>query len=250
VGPVSEKADSALTLALLSGPDGSFTLDFEFAGLQPAGKTVFIDEILSHFQTTVIKTSVSPLLIASGDFSDLIGNEAAEFVPGELALSDTGREVLSRYIALLEAHPHVGLELSGGTDKDIDGPALKLQLEALEAKRIEAENQKRHEAWRQEKALFDRQAAEHQKKPAVKGKIAENNLPPAVLKDFIPLQAKPVIVDDGMLVDLAKKRAQVVLQTLNSQVALQPGRVTIVPLKKLSNGQTGNIIKIGLNAVK
>ena len=250
VGPVSEKADSALTLALLSGPDGTFTLDFEFAGLQPAGKTVFIDEILSHFQTTVIKTSVSPLLIASGDFSDLIGNEAAEFVPGELALSDTGRGVLSRYIALLEAHPHVGLELSGGTDKDIDGPALKLQLEALEAKRIEAENQKRHEAWQQEKALFDRQVAEHQKKPAAKGKIAENNLPPAVLKDFIPLQAKPVIVDDGMLVDLAKKRAQVVLQTLNSQVALQPGRVTIVPLKKLSNGQTGNVIKIGLNAVK
>ncbi len=250
VRPVSEKADSALTLALLNGPDEMFTLDFEFAGLQPAGNTVFIDEILSHFQTKVIKTSVSPLLIASGDFSDLIGNEAAEFVPGELALSDNGREVLSRYIALVEAHPHVGLELSGGTDRDIDGPALKLQLEALEAKRIEAENQKRSEIWRQEKALFDRQVAESQKKPAAKGKIAENTIPPAVLKDFIPLQAKPVTVDDGMLLDLAKKRAQVVLQTLASQLALQPERVTIVPLKKVNNSQSDNVIKIGLNAVK
>lgn len=250
VGPVSEKAESALTLALLNGPDSTFTLDFAFAGLQPAGKTVFIDEILSHFQTKVIKTAVSPLLIASGDFSDLIGNEAAEFVPGELALSDNGREVLSRYIALLEAHPHVGLELSGGTDRDIDGPALKLQLEALETKRIESENQKRHEAWRQEKALFDQQVADRQKKLAAKGKIAENNIPPAVLKDFVPLQAKPVIVDDAMLVDLAKKRGQVVLQTLGSQVALQSERVTIVPLKKVNNGQSGNVIKITLSAVK
>lgn len=250
VGPVSEKAESALTLALLNGPDGTFTLDFEFAGQQPAGKTVFIDEILSHFQTKVIKTSVSPLLIASGDFSDLIGNEAAEFEPGELALSDNGREVLSRYIALLEAHPHVGLELSGGTDRDIDGPAMKLQLEALETKRIAAENQKRYEVWRQEKALFDQQVAERQKKPAAKGKAAETNIPPAVLKDFIPLQARPIIVDDAMLLDLAKKRGQVVLQTLASQLALQPGRVTIAPPKKASNGQSGSVVKITLSAVK
>ncbi len=250
VGPDSEKAESALTLALLNGPDDTFTLDFAFAGLQPAGKTVFIDEILSHFQTKVIKTSVSPLLIASGDFSDLIGNEAAEFVPGELALTDNGREVLSRYIDLLKAHPHVGLELSGGTDRDIDGPALKLQLEAVETKRVEAENQKRHEAWQQEKALFDRQAAERLKKPAGKGKIAETNIPSAVLKDFIPLQARPVNVDEGMLVDLAKKRAQVVLQTLASQVDLPTGRVAVAPTKKVVNGQTGSVIKISLNAVK
>lgn len=253
VKPVSEKADSALALALLSGPDETFRLDFEIPGLQPAGKTVLLEEMLALFQTKVIKTSVSPLLIASGDFADLIGNESAEFVPGEFILSENGRGVLSRYIELLTAHPHVGLELSGGIDRDIDGPAMKQQLAVLEEKRVEVENRKRHETWQQEKVLFDQQVAERQQKQAAKGKIVENNSPPAVLKDFIPLQPKQVIVDDAMLLDLAKKRAQVILQFLDTQLPQKPSRVTVIPLKRVSNNQSGtqgNDIKIALTAIK
>ncbi len=171
VKPVSEKSDSALTLALITGPDDKFQIDFDFTRTSPLGKTIFLEEILTFFQTKVVKASVSPLLLASGEFSDLIGNEFTEFEPGQVILTEKGTEVLSRYASLLTTHPQLGLELAGDIDRDIDAPALKEQLEALERKRTETENQKRFAAWQQEKAIFDQKVVEQQKKLAAKGKI-------------------------------------------------------------------------------
>ncbi len=253
IKPISEKSDSALTLALLTDPDNKFRLDFDFARTAPLGKTIFLEEILSFFQTKVVKAAVSPLLLASGDFTDLIGNEFAEFEPGQSTLTEKGTEVLSRYASLLTTHPQLGLELSGDIDRDVDAPAMKEQLEALEQKRVEAENQKRLAAWQQEKAIFDEKVAEQQKKQAVKGKIIENNIPLAVLKDYIPVQPKQVVINDGMLLELAKKRSQWLSQYLTEQLAVETGRLTISPLKRLSNTQPGQAVrgvKITLTAIK
>ena len=253
VKAVSEKSESALTLALITGADDKFRIDFDFPRTPPLGKTIFLEEILTFFQTKVVKASVSPLLLASGDFSDLIGNEFAEFEPGQFTLTEKGKEVLARYASLLTSHPQLGLELAGDINREVDTPAMKEQLEGLERKRVEGENQKRFAAWQQEKALFDQKVAEQQKKQAAKGKITENTIPPAVLKDYIPMQPKQMIVDDVMLLDLAKKRSQSLQQYLTEQLAVQPGRLAISQLKKIANAQPGQAIsgvKITLTAIK
>lgn len=253
VNPVSEKSDSALTLALLTGPDDKFRFDFDFTRTAPLGKSIFIEEILSLFQLMAVKASVSPLLLASGDYSDLIGAELAEFEPGQFTLTTQGKEVLARYSSLLTTHPHLGLELSGGIDRDIDTPAMKEHLQTLEMQRVETENQKRFEAWQKEKELFDQKVAERQKKQAAQGRVLDNTIPPAVLKDYIPKHAKQVVVDDAMLLELAKKRSESLSQYLIEQLTIQPERLIITPLKKIATttpGQPTNGIKITLTAIK
>lgn len=253
VKPLSEKSESALTLALLTGPDDTFRLDFDFARTAPLGKKIFLEEILTFFQTKVVKASVSPLLLASGDFADLIGNEFTEFEPGQYTLAEKDKEVLARYTSLLTAHPQLGLELSSNIDRDIDAPAMKKQLEAIEFNRVEAENLKRFETWQKEKAIFDQKVAERQKKQATQGKTTENTMPLAVLKDYIPAHPKQIIVDDAMLLELAKKRSQLLSQYLTEQLAVQPERLTIAPLKRITNNQSGlpaSGVKITLTAIK
>ena len=253
VKPISEKSESALTLALLTGSDDKFRIDFDFPRTSPLGKTIFLEEIFTFFQTKVVKASLSPLLLASGDFSDLIGNEFIEFEPGQAILAEKDREILARYASLLTTHPQLGLELAGDVDRDVDTPAMKEHLEGLERKRVEGENQKRFAAWQQEKAQFEQRVAEQQKKQAAKGKIVENTIPPAVLKDYIPLQPKQVIVDDVMLLELAKKRSQFVHQYLTEQLAIQPKRLALSQLKKIAvtpTGQAVSGVKITLTAIK
>ncbi|MDK9709181.1 MAG: DUF748 domain-containing protein [Desulforhopalus sp.] len=254
VKPISEKSDSALPLALLTDSDEKFRLDFDFIQSDPPGKSVFLEEILALFHTKIVKASASPLLLLSGDYADLLGNELAEFEPGQAELTPKAREVLARYAELLNTHPRLGLEFSGGVDKVIDGPAVKEQLEAAEQKRVDIENQKRYEAWQEEKVLFEQKVAELQKKQAVKGKIAENNIPPAVLKNFIPLQPKQITVDEATLLDLAKKRGQLLYQFLTEQLAIQPERLAVIPVKRLANAHngppSGNGIKIAPVAIK
>jgi hypothetical protein len=253
IKPVSEKSDSALALALLTDQEDSFKLDYDFLRPTPLGKTIFLEEILTLFQTKVVKASVSPLLLASGDYADLIGNEFAEFEPGQSTLPEKGQEILVRYASLLNSHPQLGLELSGGIDREGDTPAIKAHLETLELKRVETENQKRYEAWQKEKIVFDQKIAEQQKKQAAKGKVVENTIPPAVLKDYIPLQPKPVIVDDAMLLELSRKRCQSVSQYLTEKLAIQPARIAVISQKRIPNTQSeipANAVKIALAAIK
>ena len=238
VKPLSVKSDTALALALLTDQDDKFQLDFDFARTAPLGKTVFLEEILSFFQTKVVKASVSPLLLASGDFSDLIGNESAEFEPGKATLTDKGKEIVARYALLLSTHPRLALELSNGIDKDIDAPAIKEHLETQEQMRVEGENQKRFAAWQEEKALFDQKVAEQQKKLSDKGKPSDLANQPAILKEYIPLQAKKVSVNDTILLDLAKNRSQWLSQYLTEQLAIAPERLTSIPLKKITSSQS------------
>lgn len=254
VKPVSEKSDSALALALLTGPDDKFRFDFDFTRTAPPGKTIFIEEILSLFHLLAVKASVSPLLLASGDYSDLIGAELAEFEPGQSILTTKGKEILARYSSLLSTHPHLGLELSGGIDRDVDTPAMKEHLHALEIQRVEMENKKRFEAWQKEKLLFDQKVAEQQKKQPAQGRVLDNTIPPAVLKEYIPKQAKQVVIDDAMLLELAKKRSQSLSQYLTEQLLIQPERLIITPLKKIAtittqSGLPTNGIKITLTAI-
>lgn len=250
VKPVSEKADSALPLALLAGPENIFQLDFDLQRSTPVAKTTLAEEIISTWETKTVKAAVSPLLLASGDFSDLIGNEFAEFLPGEFMLSDKGRDTLTRYSALLLSHPYLGLMLSGGVDKQQDSEAIKKQLEAVEQQRVDTLNQKRLEEWQARKEIYEKKLQEP-RKPGPDGKIIEVTIPPDILAGFTPVQSEPVVVKDSMLLDLAQKRLNVVNQYFTTQLALEEHRISLSPPKKLADAENSiNGVKIGLKAIK
>jgi hypothetical protein len=131
IHPVSHETDTALTLALLKNSDQHV----ELSVAPPRGGTEAESTLVSHtittFQRQLIKTKVSPLLLASGDFTDLVGNEYAEFLPGGYILSEKGHKTLSRFASFLAAHPAIGLQITGCADKIIDGNALKSSLKIL-----------------------------------------------------------------------------------------------------------------------
>lgn len=233
--PVSATSDLALPLALLTGPDETLRLPFEFSRTAPVAKTTLYEELLSTFQTLIVKGSVSPLLLATGDFTDLIDKEAVEFLPGEFMLSESGREVLTRYATLLKTHPHVGIILSGGVDIKIDGMAMKDSLTSTEQQRVEKANEKRFQEWQDKKNLHDQNLAEKQKRAAPNGIIVEQDIPVDILTGFIPLRPEPVVVDDEMLLDLGQKRINILYQYFTTQLNIEHERISIAQQDSLSD---------------
>jgi len=152
-------------------------------------------------------------------------------------LSDNGKVILGRYVELLQSHPLLGLEFSGGIDRETDAPILKEQLMIREQQRVEEENRKRYQEWLREKEIFEQKVAEQQKKQASKVKTGEAAPLPAVLKDYLPLQPKAVSVNNSMLLDLARKRVQLLLQQLSEQYHIAADRLTVEPLKKVPSDQ-------------
>lgn len=251
VEPLSAAADSALPLALLTGQDNSFSMQIDLTRPAPTGQIALAEAAISQFQTLVVKATVSPLLLASGDFTDLIGNEFAEFRPGEFMLSEKGREALTRYSALLIAHPHIGLEMYGGVDMVIDRQALQQQLEAVEQKRVDLINKKRNEEWEAEKASYEASLQQRQSKTGPNGAIVEVDIPKKILIEPTQVQPVPVAVDDAMLLELANKRLNVLQQYFTTQLVLHPDRITVVPAQE---GQSppaaqGNGVSIRLTAM-
>ena len=250
IAPVSPSSDSALTIALLSDSDNLFKIDFDFT--QPAEqKSPLSEKILSNFQTLVVKSSVSPLLLLDSNFTDLIGNEYIEFVPGEPALSPKGLSTLNRYIALLSSHPQIGLELFGSADKERDSAALLKQLNSSESKRIDIKNRQRHAEWQQKKNNYEAQLKKQNSKTAPEGKIAELDIPPAILSDYVPLPPEPVDVNDGMLLKLAAKRAKRVFELLTTHFSPQTDRISISPLtdRDQSEYAPAPVVNITLHAI-
>ncbi len=251
IEPVSKTSNSALPLALLNGPDNIYHMNFDFSSSIPVAQTVLFEELLSQFQTLIVKGSVSPLLLATDNFNDLIGNEFAEFRPGEFMLSDRGREVLTLYTALLIAHPHIGLELSGGVDREIDEQAMRSHLEAIELKRIENENKKLFDKWQTQKDLYEKKLLNRQNNIGPGGNYGDLEIPDDVLLGFTPLQPEPVVVSEAMLLELAEKRVDVLYQHFTTQLTLQPEQIVIAQSNGIAptTGSPANRVDIALRAV-
>ncbi|WP_457577614.1 DUF748 domain-containing protein [Desulfomarina sp.] len=227
IEPVSPVADSAMTLALLEGTDNSFSMDLSFSTPPPVAATSLFDRILVQFQKHVVKSSVSPFLLARGDFTDLIDNEMIEFIPGEFMLSDKGRNNLSKYGALLINHPNISLVLSGNYDEKTDRAAMKKQMEEIELKRVDSENKKKFAEWKKQKEAYYRALELKQKKMALEGKIMEQDIPPEFLHEFVAVQPQTIQVNQAMLEELARKRAKIVQKHLTSQLQLKPERIQL-----------------------
>ncbi len=231
---VSASSAAALPLALLTGTDDTLKLDFDFSRTEPVGKTALVDELLATLQKQLIKGIISPLLLAKGDFTDLIDHNYIEFQPGEFMIAKGGREILSRYIALLEAHPRLGLVLSGGIDQNIDRIAMQKNLTIMEQQRVEKENEKLFKKWQEQKALYQKKLEERQKTAGTNGTILELDIPAEILTGFKPLRPVPIKVDDAMLLELAQNRINIVYEYFTKQVSLQPERISRAVPKSLA----------------
>jgi hypothetical protein len=247
VSPVDATADSALPLALMKGDDNTFSLPVEFSSTEPVAQVTLFDEVLTSFQRQVLKGSVSPLLLAKGDFTDLIGNDIIEFEPGEFMLTGKGREVLLRYGTLLKNHPHIGLELSGGIDPKIDRQAMNKQLTAIEQQRIENDNQKLFREWQEKKDNYERTLEEQRKKSAAGEKIMEQDIPSEILTGFTPIRPEPVVVSDEMLLELRQKRINILYEYFTHQLALQPERIVVKNEDQSGEPENSNDLSHGVS---
>ncbi len=243
--------ETALTLAFLTNADGETRFTFDFEDQEPGRYEALFEQVLSLYNTTMIKGAVSPLLLANGEFDVLIGSDFIEFSPGEIMLSENGRNVLTRYTALLIAHPGIGLVLSGGCDSEKDYAAIKGQLEISEKKRVDDINEKLLAEREAEKTRYEERLAEQKKQFEQTGIIAEIDMPQSLLQAFTPVEPTPVAVDEVMLLELAEKRLDIIKQFFTSQLALEPGRIKVNSSLELpEKEQQVNGVKITLIPVE
>ncbi|TKB09390.1 DUF748 domain-containing protein [Desulforhopalus sp. IMCC35007] len=227
LSPAQNDSDSALPLALMRDKDGTVKIDIESsASVTPSDATLF-DGLVRTFKTQIVKGNLSPLLLANGDFSDLIDNDFISFKPGQFMLTDQGRTNLTRYGALLLAHPHIKFLLSGGLYLDEDKQSLRTELQKNEKQRVEKENEKLYQKWLEKKKEFEESLNEKQVAGNTQGLITETDIPSKVLSAFRPLLPEPVVIYDEMLFDLADKRLEIIKQHFVTQLSLEKGRVDI-----------------------
>lgn len=220
-------SESSLPLAILADVNGETKMDLSSIQVSPQQDSNLFNDLTGNLQKLVLKGGLSPLLLASEDFSDLMDNEFIDFRPGQFMLSDSGRKSLSRYGALLIAHPNIKLQLSGGIDLQDDKKSLHKQLEKNERIRVEKENEKLFAKWQQKKQEYESQLKNNQDQTTSTGQIAESDIPNKVLAGFRPLLPEPVVVDNEMLFDLAEKRLDIVKQHFITKLSLIKGRVEI-----------------------
>jgi hypothetical protein len=250
--PESPTSESALPLALLTDQKNTFDLDFSLTLQEPTSKSTLFDEMIAHFHKLIVKSSVSPLLLATDGFTDLIDGEFVEFKPGEPVMSKNGSKTVERYSDLLAANPNIGLSISGYYDSKIDSDAMKMLLEKTESERVAKENKSRLEKWQAQKKAYEKISEQKKAQNIKEGKIAEQDIPPKFLQEFIPVQPEPVTVSEEMLEDLSDKRVGIVYLYFTDQLTIEPERVTIVDREHISpapNAQSRNV-SIKIKALK
>lgn len=220
-------SESALPLALLADINGNMKMDSSAIQVSPKKDSNLFDYLTGNWQKLMVKSSLSPLLLVTGNFSDLMDNDFIDFKPGLFMLSDAGRKALLRYGALLVAHPNIKLRLSGGLSLKEDKNSLHKQLQKNESLRIERENEKLFAKWQSKKKEYEAQFKNNQQNAVSTGNIAESDIPNKVLAGFRPLLPEPVVVDNEMLFELAEKRLDIVKQHFMTRLSLTKGRVEV-----------------------
>jgi len=224
--PVSKTSETALTLALLTGDDDSFTLQVRSEQPLSDAPSLLLTDAVNDFRKLVLKAAVSPLLLVAADHADLIGQEYADFEPGKIFLTGKGQESLARFTKLLSAHPGIALTVTGSADAVIDGEAMKRDLEAAEQQRVAEENEHRKEALQKAAEEYLLQAAEKRKKSGATNTIVEEKIPREIYRRYAPIEPEKVVIDKAMLQNLARERARIVAELFTEQLAVAPERIT------------------------
>lgn len=232
ISTLEKNSSTALAFALLSDPDERIKIAYDYVS-DPKNIKPLFREVLSVMQRALVKGLVSPLLLAEGDYSDLIGVEVFDFIPGELVLTEGSLMHLERLSQLLKSHPFVGVELLGGVNTIKERSALHNILQTKENDRVKKLNDQRFTEFRNLEKDYQAKIATQQNRTNQSGKISETTIPAEILAGFQPTQPMDIVVDDGMLLDLAQRRLDYLEQYLMPLNSLQHKRVFIKPLQQL-----------------
>ncbi len=248
--PVSKDATSALPLALITDTDGKFEISINKKYPLNTPPEPLLDAVVTALKKLEIKASFSPYLVATGDYSDIVNNEYAEFLPGTIALSGAGSEALTRFSSLLSSHPYLGVIVTGAADKTVDAAALHDEQEQAEIERVAIENDRLRTIYEQKREAHWQKIKETIAQEPGQKEVLERNQNFEDLEPFIPIEPEPVVIDDEMLEELAQKRAQVIIDFFTNRLALEPERIQIAEKSKISDAikNGGNKVLFSLQA--
>ena len=243
LSPGSAQSETALPLALFADSQDQMKL------LVPLAKNSarpLLEQTIATFQALTVKAGVAPLLSAGAEFTDLHDKQSVQFPPGQstfdVSRNSNGQETLRRFAALLAAHPHLGLTLTGMADPIHDRAAILKTLEEKERKRVALKNEQRLQAWQK------KQKGKQQAPPQIPlpGKIIEQDIPVQYARPAL-LQPEPVTVSNAMLYDLAQERALQVYDFCTTDLGIASERISLHEKSQLSTPEAaGNLVKIGL----
>ncbi|MDR3089506.1 MAG: DUF748 domain-containing protein [Desulfobulbaceae bacterium] len=224
----SAKSEAALLVALLTNKDGIMTWRHE--AQRPGDKALppVFERGLSSLRELIKKAQTAPFAVAGEE--NLTKNSGLECAPGQMKFTGDSHAVLSEIRDFLAAHPLLALEVIGCAGSLEDSQALKKELEAEEKRRVAKENARRAAAWQQE--LRKRGAV-------ATAKEEETDIPPPLPPRFAPVKAQAVVVDNAMLKDLAKRRAELTRNILVNELAVPPERA-LVGAAKVETGKGGS----------
>ena len=252
VHPASKDADTALTLALLNNDDHQFSLTCgSQQKLEQQGTSLF-SEAITIFRKMMVKASLSPYLLATGEFSDLVDQSYAEFLPGRAQLTGQGQEVLTRFSNLMSAHPDLKLVVTGSADARIDGAVLKQKEEQAQEQRVSEENKRRSEALEKAREKRRRQLSKAGQGNAEEAPIVEQNIPADQLSLYAPIKEQPVIINRDKLEHLARERAQYIVDFFVHRLGLQPARIQTAEQPRITDSPDalGNRVPFALSTVE
>ena len=240
--PDSVESDPALPLALLADSQNQIKLQVSLA----KNSTPLLKQTVDDFQTLMVKAGVAPLLLAGSEFADLQDKQYVQFPAGQSTFDEDGdsKETLRRFAALLAAHPHLGLTLTGMADPIHDRAAILKKLEEKERKRVALKNEQRLQEWQKRKIEKEKRQAPPQTPSP--GKIIEQDIPIQEAQPAL-LQPDPVTVSDTTLYDLAQERALQVYDFCTTDLGIASSRIHLQEKNRLSAEETaGNQVTIGL----
>ena len=243
--PGKGSTPESTALALMNNASGKISLQIEAHG--DDAYEPLISKTVSTINTSIIKASINPMLLAGDRFDDLVSNQFIPFVPGTATISGEGIERMSRFSEFLALYPMTKLVLSGYADRN-DAEILKKQLLSQEQQKLDEINKKRLAEW-QKKKKEEEERLLQQEAAARSGQIQESDILRPRLEPFVPLTPKTVNVTDAMLAELAMKREQTALDHFISHLSVPAGRLAIKQQKsnRIVEGQHSGRVEIELS---
>ncbi|CAG36367.1 conserved hypothetical protein [Desulfotalea psychrophila LSv54] len=219
ISPSCKDKRLTLLMALLQGQNSHPKISILSQTQKGTSEKTLLEETEKYINKLLIKSEISPFLVADKSFKDLIDKSSMLFRFGQISLSEKGMHTLIRLQKFLLAYPLINIQIRGEASLKADRQALQEQLTTTERKRVEAINKKRLANWQAERRGPELATDEE-------GFIEENI--------FIPLQAEPVDVSHEMLLSLAQQRSEMIANVFTKQLGLAKERVRVIRADKLT----------------
>lgn len=192
---------------------------------EPSERIFLFDSFFRGIKHDAVRADLSEYLVLNKLLPDLDLKGKVAFVPGTTTL--VVNKYLADYEKLLSKRPFLRLVLAGNYDQTTDRQALKKILQAQEDQKREAENKRR--AKEREKIIEQEKARLEELKKDQKQVVEEEITPVELAQDLQPLPYKEVQVNDGLLQELARKRANVLFTFFVEGLLVPQGRISIFP---------------------